>query len=51
MDSGKKEKKTAAIFFDIKKEYDKVNREKTLEQLKNIGIHGRMIEFIRELIE
>ena len=28
---------TAAIFFDIKKAYDKVNREKTLEQLENMG--------------
>ena len=43
----KKVKKTAAIFFDIKKAYDKVNRDKTLEQLENgntekdDGIHQR----------
>ena len=42
--------KTAEIFFDIKKAYDKVNSEKTLEQLKNMGIQGRTMEFIRELI-
>ena len=29
---------TAAILFDIKKAYDKVNREKTLEQLENMRI-------------
>ena len=46
---GKKEK-TAAIFFDIEKAYHKVNREKILEQLENMGIHGRMMEFIRKLI-
>ena len=33
MDSRKK-KKTAAIFFDIEKVYNKVNREKRLEQMK-----------------
>ena len=27
--------KMAAIFFNIKKVYDKLNREKTLEKLKN----------------
>ena len=36
---------SGAIFFDI--DYVKVNREKTLEQLKK---QGRMMEFIRELI-
>ena len=30
--------KKAAIFFNIEKAYDKVNRYKTLDQLKNIGI-------------
>ena len=38
------------IFFDVKKAYDKLNRDKTLEQLENIGIQGRMLRFIRELI-
>ena len=45
--------KTEAILFDsfnIEKAYDKVNREKTLEQLENMGIQGRMMEFIREVI-
>ena len=37
---------TAAIFSDI----EKANREKTLEQLENMRIQGRMMEFIRELI-
>ena len=40
---------TAAIFFDIKKAHNKVNTEKTLE-LENMGIKGRMLRFIRELI-
>ena len=42
--------KTAAIFFNIKKAYDKVNRDKTLGQLENMKIQGRMLKFIRELI-
>ena len=42
----RRKKKTAAIFFDI----DKVNREKTFEQLENMGIQGRILRFIRELI-
>ena len=37
MDSGEREK-TAAIFFDIEKVCGKVNREKTLEQLKNMEL-------------
>ena len=28
----------AAIFFDIQKAYNKVIRQKTLEQLENMGI-------------
>ena len=39
-----RKEKTAAIFFD------KINKTKTFEQLKNIGIQGRMMEIIRELI-
>ena len=46
----RRNEKTAIIFFDIKKAYDKVNREKILEQLENMGIQERMMEFIRELI-
>ena len=38
-----KREKTAVIFFDIEKAYYKVNRDKTLEQLKNMGILGRML--------
>ena len=38
------------IFFDIEKAYDKINREKTLEQLQIMGIKGRMLEFSKELI-
>ena len=49
-DGFRRKEKTAAIFFDFEKVYDKVNREKTLEQLENMGIQGRMMEFIRELI-
>ena len=30
--------KTAAIFFDIEKTYDKINKNKAFEQLENIGI-------------
>ena len=46
----RRKEKTAVIFFDIKKTYDKVNRHKTLEQLENMGIQGTMLRFIRELI-
>ena len=49
-DGFKRKEKTAAIFFDIEKAYDTVNRDKTLEQLENMGIQGRMLRFIRELI-
>ena len=42
--------KTAVIFFVIEKAYGKVNIDKTLEQLNNMGILGRMLRFIRELI-
>ena len=41
MDSGEKIKQ------HTEKAYDKVNREKTLEQLKYMGIQGRMMKFIR----
>ena len=45
-----KRKRTVAIFFGIKIVYDKVNREKTLQLLENMGIQQRMMEFVRELI-
>ena len=45
-----RKEKTAAIFFDIEQVYDKVNSDKTLEQLENMGIQRRMVEFIRKLI-
>ena len=48
MDSGKKRKQQQLL--DIKKAYDEVNREKTLEQLENIRMQERIMEFIRELI-
>ena len=38
------------IFFDIEKSHHKVNRDKTLEQLENMGLQGRILRFIRELI-
>ena len=41
--------KIAAIFFDIEKVCNKINRNKTFEQLENMGIWERM-KFIRELI-
>ena len=41
---------TAAIFFDIKKTYDKINKNKTFEQVENMKMQERMMEFIRELI-
>ena len=44
------EGKKTAIFFDIKNAYDKFNRDKTLKQLENMGIRGRMLRFIRKLI-
>ena len=49
-DKIRREDKTAAIFFDIRKAYDEINRNKTFKQLENMGIHGRMMEFIREMI-
>ena len=45
----KRKEKMVAIFFNIEKAYDKVNRDKTLEKLENIGIQGRMLRFIGEL--
>ena len=50
LDGFRRKEKTAAIFFDIKKACDKVNRDKTLEQLENMGTQRRMLRFIRELI-
>ena len=47
LDGFRRKEKTAAIFFDIEKAYDKVNREKTLEQLENMKIQERMMEFIK----
>ena len=38
------------MFFDIEKAYDKINRDKTFEELENIEIQGRVMEFIRELV-
>ena len=46
----RKKGKRAAIFFDIEKAYDKVNRKKTHEQLENMVIQGRIMELIKELI-
>ena len=44
----RKKEKATAIFFDIEKTYDKVNRNKTFTQLENMRIQGRMMEFIRK---
>ena len=49
MDSGEKIKQQQSSLIS-RNCMTKVNREKTLEQLENMGIQGRMIEFIRELI-
>ena len=43
LDGFRRKEKTASIFFDMKKMYEKVDRGKTLEQLKNMRIQGRMI--------
>ena len=37
LDGFRRKKKTAVIFFNIEKAYDKVNRDKTMEQLENTG--------------
>ena len=37
-DKFRRKEKTAVIFFDIEKAYDKVNRGKTPNQLENMGI-------------
>ena len=50
LDGFRRKKKTATIFFDIKKAYDKIDREKTIELLENIEIPGRRMKLIRELI-
>ena len=44
-----REPKTA-IFFDIEKTDDIINKNKTFEKLKNMGMQERMMEFIKELI-
>ena len=49
MDSGER-KKRSAIVFNIKKAYGKINRKKTFEQLENMKIQERKLEFIKELI-
>ena len=38
LDGFKRKEKTAATFFNIEKAYEKVNRDKTMEQLENMGI-------------
>ena len=50
LDEFRRKEKTTAIFFNIKKAYDKINKDKTLEQLENMGIQGRILRFIKELI-
>ena len=50
LDGFRRKMKTAAIFFDMEKIYDKFNREKRFVQLQNMGIQEKMMEFIRELI-
>ena len=47
----RRREKTAAIFFDIEKAYDKINRESTFDQLEKMGVQGRMMDTIRELIK
>ena len=48
LDIFKRKEKIAAIFFNIKKACDSVNIEKALEQLKNMGIQRRVVEYIKE---
>ena len=43
----RRKEKTAAIFFDIEKAYDKINRESTFDQLKKMGIQGRMMKSLK----
>ena len=45
----KRKEKTAALFFNIEKAYDRINRNKTFKQ-ENMRIRGRMMDFISELI-
>ena len=45
----RRKEKLAIIFFIVEKAYEKVNREKTFEQLENMRMQGRMMKFIREL--
>ena len=49
LDGFRRREKTAAI-YEIKTAYDKINRIRTLEQLENMEIQGRMLRFFRELI-
>ena len=46
----RRKEKTTANFFDINKACEKINREKTLQQLEKMGIQGRLMECIGELI-
>ena len=46
----KKINKKAAIFFNIRNAYNKINRNKTFKQQENRGIQRRMMKFIREMI-
>ena len=50
LDGFRRKKKTSTIFFNIKIVIDKINRNKTFEELEKMGIQGRMMDFIRELI-
>ena len=46
----KRKEKTAAIFFEIKKAYDKINRNKTFK-LENMRLQEQMVKFIRTVSE
>ena len=50
LDEFRRKEKTAVIFFNIEKAWDKINRHKTFQQLKNMEIHRWKMEFIKELI-
>ena len=48
LDRFRRKEKTAAIFFDIKKTYDKFNRNKISKQQENMGIQGQIMVFIKK---
>ena len=46
LDEFQRKEETAAIFFNTEKVDEKLNRERTFEQLENVRIQEIMLDFI-----